>query len=159
MSGRKWVRHPGQLVTYGERDRSQLGPDSVVTITRSERLSLFRLLVAAVLNETIMRQMVKRDTVIFAEVAANVREGWAQTTSVWKNGREMTEFRNSGAHGKALKFFHWVFYGGRVHSYVLSYKALGEIPHLEEAAQIVKQYGRFAEAGEIVRTAKSPHAS
>ncbi|KEO84855.1 hypothetical protein EL26_02270 [Tumebacillus flagellatus] len=149
------MRHPGQRVTYGEPDASQLGPESVITITRSERLSLFRLLVAAFLNETIMRQMVKRDTVIYAELEADVRAGWAQTLSVWKNGREMTEFRNSGAHGRALRFFRWVFYGGKVQAYVLSYKAWGEIPNMEEAAALAVEYGRFADGGEIVRQAKN----
>ncbi|PWK16441.1 DUF3291 domain-containing protein [Tumebacillus permanentifrigoris] len=159
MSRRKWVHHPGPRVTYGERDLSQLGPDALVTITRSEQLGMFRLLVAAVVNQFIMSQMVKRDDVLFAEIASDLKSSWAQTMTVWKNGREMTDFRNSGAHAKAIKFFHWVFYGGRVQSYVLSYQAKGQIPTVEEAAQIVMQYGRYADGGDIQRPARNPHAS
>jgi hypothetical protein len=146
-------------VTYGERDLSQLGPDALVTITRSEQLGWFRLLVAAVINQFIMSQMVKRDTVLYAEVVSDLKKLSAQTMTVWKNGREMTEFRNSGAHGKAIQFFHWVFYSGRVQSYVLSYQAKGHIPSVEEAAVIVMQYGRYADGGNVKRPARNPHAS
>lgn len=156
MRGRKWIRHQGQHVTFGEPDVSQLGSESVITITRSENLSVFRLLIAAFLNEGIMRQMRKRDAVLFSEVAANVRDGWAQTMSVWKNGQDMTSFRDSGMHRWVLQFFRWVFYGGRVQSYVLTYKAWGEIPNLGNAAQLVKEHGRYSDGGKVIRTANVP---
>jgi hypothetical protein len=160
VSGRHWVveRDPGNKYrgsfTLGDRN-VQLPANAVVSVTRGEGFNLWRMIVNAVANQFVMRQMIKLPGLLFAELTGDGRQGFGQTLTVWEN-RAMVPFRDGGAHHFAKRFLSWVFLGGKVQAYFLTWSADGRIPSVEEAAALSKTYGRYFDGGKLIRKQRRP---
>ncbi|MCI0571468.1 MAG: hypothetical protein L0Y66_12000, partial [Myxococcaceae bacterium] len=135
----------GGRMTLGYRD-IELPPDAIVSVTRGERFSLWRLLINSIANQLVLKQLQKNPHLLYAELTGGLDEMGGQTVTVWR-AKEMVPFRDSGAHGWALKYLKWVIFGGRVEAYFLTWKANGRIPTTEEARTLVKAHGRGVRGG------------
>ena len=80
---------------------------------------------------------------------------WGYTLSVW-HPKEMVPFRDSGGHNFAMRFFSWIFFGGRAQAYFLTLPAFGRLPSPEEIPALARQFGRFYDRGKLVRNARPP---
>lgn len=158
---KKWIKQTdpnnkyGGAFTLGNRN-VEIPPNAVVSVTRGEQFNIPRLIINGFLNQLIMKAMSKNENLLYAELKGQLDGGVGQTMTVWKAGKEMNSFRTSGSHNFARKFFSWVFYSGKVQSYFLTWKANGQIPTYEEATEIVKNYGKHFDGGNLVRKAKQP---
>ena len=74
--------------------------------------------------------------------------------TVW-DGKTMLKFRNGGNHGFAMKFFEWAVHRKNTKNYYLTYHANGKIPSISEAADIVKEYGKFYDGGKAFKNSHS----
>ncbi|WLD91773.1 hypothetical protein [Alkalihalobacillus sp. AL-G] len=160
MGEKKFVAHPNSqnkfegMITYGDRD-IELSENPLISITLGERFSVWKTIVNAVVSQFVMKQMKKSSGLLYAELKGNIKEGYGFTLTVWES-KAMVPFRDRGAHKFAMRFFSWVFYGGKSQAYFLTYKADDVIPTSEEAYQLVKEYGKFIDGGKLVRKAKNP---
>ena len=92
MSRKNWVfgRDPENKLrgsfTLGDRN-IQLPVAAIVSVTRGEGLNLFRMIVNAVANQFVMRQMLKTTGLLYAELTGDGRQGFGQTlTRVGEQG-------------------------------------------------------------------------
>ncbi|MBI0580588.1 hypothetical protein IEC97_24895 [Neobacillus cucumis] len=145
----------GGAFILGDRN-VEVPPTAVVSVTRGEQFNIPRLMINGFLNQMIMKAMSKNENLLYAELKGQLDGGIGQTMTIWKEGKQMNSFRTGGMHNFARKFFSWVFYSGKVQSYFLTWKANGQIPTYEEAAEIVKTYGRHFDGGKLVRKASQP---
>ena len=164
MVKRKWVRHEdpnnkyGATFTLGNKN-VDLPKDAVVSVTRGENFNIPRLIVNGILNQFIMKSMVKKENLLYAELTGQLQNGVGQTLTVWKDPKQMNTFRTKGFHNFSRRFFSWVFYSGRVKAYFLTWKLTETIPSSKEAAEFVKEYGRYYEGGKLIRKANPPKTS
>lgn len=155
---RKWVRHKdpnnkyGGIFTLGNKN-VDLPKDAVVSVTRGENFNIPRLIINSILNQFVMKSMVKKENLIYAELTGQLQGGIGQTLTVWKDSKQMNEFRTKGFHNFSRRFFSWVFFSGSVKAYFLTWKLKETIPTAEEAANSVKEYGRYYEGGKLIRKA------
>jgi len=158
---RAWVKHAdpdnryGATFTLGYRD-IELPRDAVISVTRGESFNIPRLMINGVINEFIMKAMIKNEDLLYAELTGQLQGGVGQTITVWKDGKRMNHFRTSGMHNIARKFFSWVFYSGKVQSYFLSWPHEGVLPSTEEITELVKTYGRHFDGGKLIKKANPP---
>lgn len=160
MKTRTWTLHRdpankyGGMMTFGTRPE-QLPPNAIISATRSERFSIGRLILNNILNQFIMRQLAKMEGLVYAELNADMKEGYAQTMLVW-TGKELSTFNKRGAHSFARRFFGWVLLGGKVHLYSLNWAATGSTPTAAEVEAVLKNHGKLHVAGELVRKPSRP---
>ncbi|MFK2825963.1 hypothetical protein QYG89_09840 [Bacillus sp. B190/17] len=128
-----------------------------ISLTRGEGLNLFQLFVNQMLTLMVMNQMKKSPGLIYAELHGELKKGKGngQTMTVW-DGKTMPKFRNNGSHGFAMKFFGWVIHRKNTKTYYLTFPADGKIPSTIEAANILKEYGKFYNGGKLARKATPP---
>lgn len=161
MTKRKWVRHAdpknkyGATFTLGHKN-IDLPNGAVVSVTRGENFNIPRLIINGILNQFIMKSMVKQDHLLYAELTGQLQGGVGQTLTVWKDSKQMNTFRTKGFHHFSRKFFSWVFYSGRVKAHFLTWTLIDTIPSSDEAADFVKKYGRYYEGGHLIRRATPP---
>lgn len=156
-----WKKHVdpnnkyGATFTLGDRN-IELPPGAVISVTRGEAFNIPRLIINGILNQFIMKAMTKNEDLLYAELTGQMQGGIGQTMTVWKNGKRMNQFRTSGFHNFARKFFSWVFYSGKVQSYFLTWEHQGLLPSPEEITAFVKTYGRHFDGGKLVKKANPP---
>jgi len=160
MQEKSFVTHPSPnskfegLITYGNRD-IVLPKDALISITLGEKFSIWKILINAIVSRIVMKQMKRSPKLLYAEMNGNIKEGYGLTMTVWES-KSMKQFRDSGAHKFAMRFFSWVFIGGKAHSYFLTYKNNGSIPTSAEAYDVVKKYGRYYANGKLIRHSSPP---
>lgn len=161
---REWIRYEdpnnkyGATFTLGDRN-VELPKGAVVSVTRGENFNILRLIMNGILNQFIMKSMVKNENLIYAELTGQLQGGVGQTLTVWKESKKMNKFRTSGFHNFSRKCFSWVFYSGSVKSYFLTWQLKETIPLSEEAAKVVKEYGRYFDGGKLMRKANPSKVS
>ncbi|MFD1739828.1 hypothetical protein ACFSCX_25515 [Bacillus salitolerans] len=160
MEKKKFVAHSnpedkfGGLLSFGSRDII-LPQDAIISITLGEQFTTWKTVVNAIVSQFVMKQMKKSEGLLYAELKGHLTEGYGLTMSVW-DSKSMVPFRDKGPHKFAMRFFSWVFYGGKSQAYFLTYKANGSIPSIEEAYTLVKKYGKHYNGGKLERSAKKP---
>jgi hypothetical protein len=160
MTKKKWSMQkgvegaPGILVLGSKPEK--LPEHAYISLTRGEGLTFIQLLFNQLLNLTVMNQMRKTPGLIYAELAGELKQGRGsgQTMTVWE-GKTMTNLRNHGSHAWAMKFFTWVIHRKNTRNYYLTYRSQA-IPTSQDAARIVKEYGKFYDKGALVRKANPP---
>jgi hypothetical protein len=158
---RTWVKHQdphnkyGATFTLGDRN-IELPPGAVISVTRGEQFNIPRLIINGILNQFIMKRMIKNEDLLYAELTGQLQGGTGQTMTVWKDAKCMNRFRTRGFHQFARKFFSWVFYSGKVQSYFLTWEHQGPLPSPEEITSFVKTYGRHFDGGKLVKKANPP---
>lgn len=158
---KKWakLRNPNSafdaVYVLGDRE-IELFPGEVISVTRVEGFSLFRMLLNDILNRFVMKAMITNKDLRYAEVAGRRADGISQTVTIWKSGRRMNQFRQNGLHQAARKIFRWVFYSGNVQAYFLTWKYEGPLPPTEEITAFVKTYGRHFDGGKLTRKGSIP---
>lgn len=160
MSKRNWVLHRNPAnkyagtMTLGDPG-VEIPANAIISATRSERFSIGRLILNNILNQFIQRQLLQVPGLVYAELTADMKEGYAQTMLVW-SGRDLTEFNKGGAHHFARRFFGWVLLGGTVHHYSLHWQANGRIPATSEVETLLKTHGKLYVGGTLVRKPSRP---
>jgi hypothetical protein len=160
LAERSWTfeRDPankfGGTFVFGDR-KIALPQDAVVSATLGERFNWWRLIVNSIATQFIKGQMTRTPGLLYAELTGDAAKGSGLTLSVWESPA-MVPFRDSGAHQFAKRFLSWVFYGGKVHAYFLTWAAHGRIPTAVEATELIKEYGRFFEGGKLIRKQRRP---
>jgi hypothetical protein len=158
---KKWIKHEdpnnkyGATFTLGDRN-IELPPGAVISVTRGELFNIPRLILNGVLNQLIMKALTKNEDLLYAELTGQMQGGIGQTMTVWIDAKSMNKFRTTGSHNFARKFFSWVFYSGKVHSYFLTWEHQGPLPSHEEITAFVKTYGRHFDGGKLVKKANPP---
>jgi hypothetical protein len=140
----------------GNRDIA-LPPDAIISVTRLENMTIWRTILNNVLNLFVMGQLKRKfnkKKLLYAELTGSGKERGGNTLTIW-SGVEMGEFKRSGSHKYAMKFFRWIF-GGQVESYFISWRANGRIPSYEEATIISKQHGRHYSGNKLVSNKTRP---
>jgi hypothetical protein len=156
-----WVKHEdpnnkyGATFTLGDRN-IELPPGAVISVTRGELFNIPRLIINGILNQFIMKALTKNEDLLYAELTGQMQGGIGQTMTVWRSAKSMNQFRTSGSHHFARKFFSWVFYSGKVQSYFLTWEHQGALPSSDEITTFVKTYGRHFDGGKMVKKANSP---
>jgi hypothetical protein len=145
----------GATFTLGDRN-FELPPGAVISVTRGEFFNIPRLIINGMLTQIIMKAMTKNENLLYAELTGQMQGGIGQTTTVWKDGKRMNQFRTKGFHNFARRFFSWVFYSGQVQSYFLTWEHLGHLPSSGEITTFVKTYGRHFDGGKMVKKANPP---
>lgn len=161
MEKRKWRLHraqPGEpswmtTFTLGERPVA-LPDDAIVSVTWLDHLSTPRAMVNALVSLFVMRQLTRVPGLLYSELKT-VGVGCGYTLSVWES-KAMIPFRDRGAHRRAMRFFSWVFMGGKAHAAFLTWQAKGRIPRPEEIPPIVRAHGRYYVDGVQVQHASRP---
>jgi hypothetical protein len=161
---RTWIKHEDPINKYGAtftlgNNKIQLPKGAVVSVTRGENFNIPRILLNGVINQFIMKSLVKMDNLLYAELTGQMQGGVGQTLTVWKDAKKMNTFRTNGFHNLARKFFSWVFFSGNVQSYFLTWKLGENIPTSEEAEKIVKECGRYYDGGKLIQNARPPMMS
>ena len=162
MKKKRWSTVKGQggnggIFVMGEKP--ELLPDrSFISLTRGEGLNFLQLIVNQILTIMVMSQMKKAPGLIYAEIGGELKKGkgYGQTMTVW-DGKTIPKFRNKGNHGFAMKYFEWVVHRKNTKNYYLTYPANGKIPSISEAANIVKEYGKYYDGGKLSRIATPPN--
>ncbi|OCA87481.1 hypothetical protein [Pseudobacillus wudalianchiensis] len=160
---REWVKHEdpnnkyGATFTLGNKD-IEVPKGAVISVTRGENFNIPRLMINGILNQFIMKALVKNENLLYAELTGQMQGGVGQTMTVWKDPKLMNRFRTKGFHNFSRRFFSWVFYSGNVKSYFHTWKAVGKIPSSAEAKEYVVENGRFYDGGKLVRRAKQQKA-
>jgi len=155
---RTWIKHEdpnnkyGATFTIGDRN-IELPPGAVISVTRGENFNIPRLIINGIVNQFVMKALVKNEDLLYAELTGQMQGGIGQTITVWKDGKRMNRFRTSGAHNFARKFFGWVFYSGKVQSYFFTWPHQGALLSSEEITNILKTQGRHYDGGKLVRKA------
>lgn len=158
---RAWVKHVdpdnqyGATFTLGDRN-IELPRDAVISVTRGESFNIPRLMINGVINQFVMKSMIKNESLLYAELSGQLQGGIGQTITIWKNGKRMNQFRTTGMHNIARKWFSWVFYSGKVQSYFLTWPHEGKLPSTEEITEFVKMYGRHYDGGKLVKKSNPP---
>ena len=86
---RKWVKHEdpdnkyGATFTLGDK-HSDLPKDAIVSVTRGENFNIPRLMINGILNQFIMKSLVKNENLIYAELTGQLQGGVGQTLTVWE---------------------------------------------------------------------------
>ncbi|MCJ8007148.1 hypothetical protein ACFFF5_06540 [Lederbergia wuyishanensis] len=142
------------LITYGNRD-IVLSKNALISITLGEKFPVWKTIVNGIVSQFVMKQMKKSPKLLYAEMKGNVKEGYGLTMTVWEP-KSMKQFRDSGAHKFAMRFFSWVFYSGKSHAYFLTFKHNGSIPTSDEAIELAREYGRFFDGGKLIRHSRPP---
>ncbi|MFD4931445.1 hypothetical protein ACFWMS_21440 [Peribacillus butanolivorans] len=156
-----WMKHEdpnnkyGATFTLGDRN-IMLPPGAVISVTRGELFNIPRLIINGMLNQFIMKALTKNENLLYAELTGQMQGGIGQTITVWRDGKRMNEFRKSGSHNFARRFFSWVFYSGKVQSYFLTWGHQGHLSSAEQIATYVKKYGRHFDGGKLVKKANPP---
>ncbi|UNK20302.1 hypothetical protein MNQ98_09940 [Paenibacillus sp. N3/727] len=156
-----WIKHQDPNNKYGAKftlgDRDTLLPETaIISVTRGERFNIFRIIINGIVNEFVMKQLTKNEKLLYAELSGQLQGGIGQTVTVWKDGSSMNNFRTKGAHKFATQFFAWVFYGGKVQAYFLTWKISNQIPMDHEIEETIKKYGRHFDGGKLIRQAQKP---
>ncbi|GAE36391.1 hypothetical protein [Halalkalibacter akibai] len=146
----------GNLHTYGRK--KEFNGEFIVSITHAMGLNLARLIPFIIMTNIVRKQVTKNKDILYAEVQGQLEAGVGQTITVWRKGKDMVSFRDSGWHKIALMFFGWTLNGKNVHSYFITYKT-SEIPLGEEAEEIAKTYGTYMHKGEKIRKSNRPPVS
>jgi len=106
---RTWTKHEdahnkyGATFTLGDRNVI-LPPGAVISVTRGEMFNIPRLIINGILNQLIMKKLLKNEDLLYAELSGQLQGGIGQTLTVWKDGKSMNRFRTQGAHNFARKF-------------------------------------------------------
>jgi len=145
----------GASFTLGDRTIS-VPAGAVISVTRGERFNILRLLINGVINQFVMKSLIKNEDLLYAELTGQLQGGIGQTLTIWTNGKRMNKFRTSGWHNFARKCFGWVFYSGSVQSYFLTWEYNGSIPSSEDITSYVKTYGRHYDGGKLVKKSSPP---
>lgn len=160
MTDRKWIRHMNPENPYAARivlgdSTIELPEDAVISLTLGEQFSLWRTIVNGLVTVLVQKQLAKNPHLLYSELSGDAKAGNGLTLSVWSGkGRKMGEFRESGAHKFAMRFFSWVFYSGKVQAYFLTFPANGgRIPTAAEATELCHEYGRHFDGGKLVKKA------
>lgn len=157
---RQWVLHKdpankyGGFMTLGSRD-VVVPENALISATRSENLTIGRVIINMILNNWIMKQLARLEGLLYAELTADMKARQVQTMLVW-TGKALGEFHRGGAHKFAAKFFRWVLLGGPVTFYSLNWPAHGQIPTADEVAAVLKEYGKRYEGGKETRKPARP---
>jgi hypothetical protein len=160
----KWVKHQdpnnkyGAKFTLGERD-IPLPETAIISVTRGERFNIVRLIINGIINEFVKKQLTRNENLLYAELSGELQGGNGQTVTVWKDGSSMNKFRTKGAHKFAKQFFAWVFYGGKVQAYFLTWRISNQIPADKEIEETIKKYGRHFDGGRLIRQTQKPPES
>lgn len=145
----------GATFTLGDRN-IMLPPGAVISVTRGELFNIPRLIINGMLNQFIMKALTKNENLLYAELSGQMQGGIGQTITIWRDGKRMNEFRKSGSHNFARRFFSWVFYSGKVQSYFLTWGHVGHLSSAEQITTFVKKYGRHFDGGKLVKNANPP---
>jgi len=145
----------GATFTLGDRN-IMLPPGAVISVTRGELFNIPRLIINGILNQFIMKALTKNENLLYAELTGQIQGGIGQTITVWRDGKRMNEFRKSGSHNFARRFFSWVFYSRKVQSYFLTWGHIGHLSSTDEITTFVKKYGRHFDGGKLVKNANPP---
>lgn len=157
---RQWVLHKdpenryGGYMTLGTRD-VVVPENALISATRSENLTIGRVIINMILNRMIMKQLARMDGLLYAELTADMKLRQVQTMLVW-SGKELAAFHRSGAHHFAAKFFRWVLLGGPVTFYSLNWEAKGRIPTAAEVTAVLHAHGKRYEGGKETRKPSRP---
>jgi hypothetical protein len=146
----------GATFTLGDIE-CKLPDGAVVSVTRGENFNIPRLIINGILNQFIMKALVRNNNLIYAELSGQLQGGIGQTLTVWQSPKQMNQFRTRGFHDFSRRFFKWIFYSGEVQSYFLTWKVGDSIPTSKEAAIIVKEFGRYYDGGKLTRNARPPN--
>jgi hypothetical protein len=158
---REWVKHQDPNNKYGAKftlgDRAvELPQTAIISVTRGENFNIFRIMINGTINNFVKKQLQKNENLLYAELSGQLQGGVGQTITVWKKGSSMNNFRKKGAHKFAMRFFSWVFYGGKIQAYFLTWKISNSIPEDNEIKEIVKKYGKHYDGGKLLKSAQQP---
>jgi hypothetical protein len=160
MTDRKWILHRDPANPYAGRftlgeAKIELPEDTVISLTLGERFSIWRTIVNGLVTKLVQGQLAKNPNLLYSELVGDAKAGHGLTMSVWTGkGKKMGEFRDSGAHKFAKRFFSWIFYSGQVQAYFLTFPANGgRIPTAEEGIALCKAHGRHFDGGKLVKKA------
>ncbi|MCM3294169.1 hypothetical protein M3661_29155 [Paenibacillus sp. MER 180] len=158
-----WGKHPdpnnkyGATFTLGESD-TDLPENAIISVTRGEKFDFIRIIINGIVNEFVKKQLTKNENLIYAKLSGQLQGGIGQTVTIWRDRESMNRFRAKGAHKFAKRFFSWVFYGGKVEAYFLTWR-IREIPTEIEIEKTIKEYGRYFVGGKLVRQSKQPNST
>lgn len=141
-------------ILFGNRE-DPIPNDSLISITLGENFSIWKTVINGLVSQLVIKQMKKSSGFLHGELKGHLKEGYGLTLSVWER-TSMVPFRDRGAHKFAMRFFSWIFFSGKSHAYFLTYTSNGLIPTVDEARELVHEFGKFYDGGKFVRQAKRP---
>ncbi len=159
MTTRTWTLERnskyGGIQRLGER--APLPKDAVVSITHGKGLSLGQTILNSMYSGWfILPRLPKNENLLYAELHGDFKSGESLTITVWR-GKAMTQFRDKGGHGWAVRLLTNLVFGGNATLWFLTYVPKdGQIPSAEEARRLSEQHGKMMVRGAFVRSATRP---